>query len=237
MPPFTRRPDSASPQPTAADEDSALLQAALHQVLRLRDEEPKPRNAAAAAGLLRQALRNSDEAGRRRLCDAVKSLTVLPHDIVLALASDQPSVALPFIAHSPLLTDEDLVKLVWSGDASQRVTIAARPGLPAAVGSALMELAGARVVLSLLGNRSAEIDEASLQRCLSRFADDETVHEKLVERDRLPQSVSDALLGLLGPRLRQALLARHPVSPAAAQDARRQEGSQTAWWHAQIFSH
>ena len=234
MPPFTRRP---APQQAAGRADSALLRAALDQALRLRDEEPTPRDAAAAADLIRQALRHSDEAGRRRLCDAVKSLTVLPHDIVLTLASDQHSVALPFIAHSPLLTDEDLVKLVWSGDASQRVTIAARPGLPAAVGSALIELAGARVVRSLLGNRSAEIDEASLQCCLSRFADDETVHEKLVERDRLPQSVSDALLGLLGPRLRQALLARHPVSPAAAQNARRQEGSQAPWWRAQVFSH
>lgn len=184
----------------------------------------------------RQVLRDGNEDARRQLCAAVTTLAALPRDIVLALASDQPSVSLPFIARSCLLTEDDLVKMVWSGDPAKQVTIAARPALPAPVAGTLASIAGARVLMTLLANTTAKIDAEALQSCLDRFGDDAAIQQRLIERDRLPLAISEALLACAAPALQQALLARHAVSPAVSQEAQRRQGSSAPWWQIQIFS-
>ncbi len=235
MPPFARdqTPFPASPPPS--DEPDGLAEA-LRAAARLGDEALAPDALAQALAAFRRVLRKGDEAARRRLSEAVKSATGLPRDIVLALANDQPSVALPFIAHSPLLQEADLVKIVWSGDPARQVTLAARPGLTAAVTSALAELAPQRVLLSLLANDSAEISGESLQSCLIRFPGDTEVQERMIGRSHLPPPVAEALLLDSARPLQQLLLGRHPVSPDAAREAQRRHGSGASWWRRQLFS-
>ncbi|NIA68084.1 DUF2336 domain-containing protein [Pelagibius litoralis] len=212
------------------------LAEAINQAATLQGGTLSPDEQESVFAVFRRILRDADEAGRRRLCEAVRHLAVLPQDIVLSLANDQPSVSLPFIAETPMLRDADLVKLVWSGDAVKQVTIAARAGLGSSVTSALAEVAGPRVILTLLANGSADISEASLQSCLARFPDDDGLHQKLIGRDRLPLSVSEALLERTTPVLQQTLLSRHAVSPAVAQEVQRRRGSAAPWWRMQIFS-
>ena len=165
----------------------------------------------------------------------MKTAADLPRDIVLALSNDQPSVALPFIAHSPLLQEADLVKIVWSGDPVRQVTLAARPGLTAAVTSALAELAPHRVLLSLLANDRAEISEESLHSCLNRFSGDTQLQEKMIGRSQLPSSVAESVLLNSPPRLQQAILGRHPVSLRVAEEARRRQNA-VPWWRQQLLS-
>lgn len=234
MSPTARRPTTAGKQPHPQAHDP--LAGILADASALERDGVSPLDRRRTIAAMRQALRDQDESGRRRLCEAVKNLAELPQDIVLALANDQPSVSLPFIAATPLLSDDDLVKLVWSGDPVKQVTIAARPGLAAAVASALAEVAGPRVLLTLLANKSAEIPAPALQTCLARFPEDIGIHRNLIGRDRLPMAVSEALLKCATQSLQEILLSRHAVSPTATQEIQRRRGSMAPWWRSQIFS-
>ncbi|WP_299395656.1 DUF2336 domain-containing protein [Pelagibius sp.] len=235
MPPFARDQTPFPASKPANDAPDGLAEA-LRAATRLGDGALAPDALDHALAAFRGVLRQGDEAARRKLSEAVKTAADLPRDIVLALANDRPSVALPFIAHSPLLQEADLVKIVWSGDPVRQVTLAARPGLPAAVTSALAELAPQRVLLSLLANDSAEISGESLQSCLTRFPGDAEVQERMIGRSHLPPSVAEALLLDSAQPLQQSLLARHPVSPNAAREAQRRHGSGAPWWRRQLFS-
>ncbi len=234
MPVFAQYP--SGPGQESPRQDDETLRSALSAAARLESGKADPREQAEAAKLLRQVLRDGDEAQRRRLCEAVKGSAFLPNDIVLGLASDHHSVALPFLALSPLLTEADLVKLVWSGDAMKQATIAARPALPAAVANALAEVAGQRVIQTLLANARAEVTAEALLSCVQRFADDPTIQARLIERPQLPLAVADQLLEVAGPEVQQALLARHAISPEKAKEAQRQRGSWSRWWQASIFA-
>lgn len=238
MPPMAGKPANGptSRKDQNAGQKQTTLARALDLLGGLRESQPSAEAEKNAFAACRQVLRDGDEADRRQLGAAITAFTALPRDIILALASDQPSVSLPFIARSPLLNEDDLVKLVWSGDPTKQVTIAARPRLPAPVSGALATIAGARVLTTLLANKSAEIDADALQSCLDRFGDDETIQQGLIARARLPLAISEALLACTTPELQQALLARHAVSPAVAQEVQRRQGSAAPWWQIQIFS-
>lgn len=238
MPPMAGKP--ANGPASGKDQNAGPKQSALANALGLLDGLQESQSSAEAEKeaftACRRVLRDGDEAARRQLGAAVTALTALPRDIVLALASDQPSVSLPFIARSPLLNDDDLAKLVWSGDPAKQVTIAARPQLPGPVAAALAAVAGVRVLTTLLANKSAKIEANALQNCFDRFGDEETIQQGLIERERLPLAVSEALLACSAPALQQVLLARHAFSPAVSQEAQRRRGSTAPWWQIQIFS-
>src|SRR6202049_4692070 len=52
----------------------------------------------------------------RSLADALAASPSAPPAVVLALAADQPQIAAPVLALSPLLVDADLVDAVATGD-------------------------------------------------------------------------------------------------------------------------
>ncbi len=57
---------------------------------------------------------------RRALSEVFAAAQKAPPVIVLALASDQPEVALPLIERSPLLADDNLIDLLNAGKPSRK---------------------------------------------------------------------------------------------------------------------
>src|SRR5579884_2480117 len=52
---------------------------------------------------------------RKALSHSLRSAARLPHDVALTLANDVEVVAMPVLAYSPVLTDQDLVDVVKRG--------------------------------------------------------------------------------------------------------------------------
>src|ERR1700688_677364 len=101
---------------------SALAGAYLHSDL-------SPDDAAAAEGAMLMLLDDPSPLVRRSLADALAASPSAPPAVVLALAADQPQIAAPVLALSPLLVDADLVDAVATGDGDVQVAIASRAGL------------------------------------------------------------------------------------------------------------
>jgi uncharacterized protein (DUF2336 family) len=78
---------------------------------------------------------------RRALADALAASPVAPPVVVMALTADQPQIAAPVYALSPLLVDADLLDAVATGGEMIQVAIASRAVLPSVVAAAIADLA------------------------------------------------------------------------------------------------
>ena len=94
-----------------------------------------PDDAAAAEGAMLMLLDDRSPLVRRALADALAASSSAPPAIVMALAADQPQIAAPVLALSPLFVDADLVDAVATGSGAVQIAIASRAGLPAVGGS------------------------------------------------------------------------------------------------------
>jgi uncharacterized protein (DUF2336 family) len=140
---------------------------------------------------------------RRAIAEEMAASPRTPRNLALGLIAEQGDVAALVLAHSPVLSEADLVDAAAVGDGLAQRAIAGRRCLPASVAAALAEVGCEEALVTLASNRTADIPEFAFERMMERCGDDGTLREALLERTDLP------------PGLRQAIAAR--VSDALAQ--------------------
>src|SRR5215471_2706656 len=183
-----------APPGERAEATSALARAYLYSDLSADD-------LAAAEGAMVMLLDDPSPLVRRALADVFASAQKAPKVVVNALALDQTDVALPILARSPLLLEDDLVDLVATGHTDVQIAIAGRAVLPRALAAAIAEVGTAEACLTLLENTDADIATFSLNRIVERFGHLAPVRENLLTRDDLPMAMRQALLSKLSQTL------------------------------------
>lgn len=168
----------------------------------------------------------NDVAARVRIAmaHALTSMPEAPKAVVLRLARDpMHGVSDPVLRLCPLLTDHDLLELLAT-PAHDRVphSVAARPGLSAAVADHIAAHAHHDAVRVLLHNQSASIREATLDMLVGRAGDRPEWHEPLLRRPTLPAGSLRTLLALVSDGLR-GLLAAHGNLPAELAQALQEQ--------------
>src|ERR1700748_1572073 len=88
-----------------------------------------PDDRAAAEGALLMLLDDASPLVRRAMAEVFARSSEAPAAIVRSLSTDQPSVAVPVLEHSPLLLDADLVDIVATGNDEMQSAIARRNNL------------------------------------------------------------------------------------------------------------
>ncbi len=159
---------------------------------------------------------------RRALADVFASTDKAPVVVVHALAADQADVALPILAESPLLLEEDLVDLIATGQADVQVAIAGRRLLTRGLAAAIAEVGAAESCLALLENPETEIAPFSIDRIIDRFGHLAPIRENLLGRDDLPMPMRQALLSKLSQTLAGFVAARHWLGTEHAEFATRE---------------
>lgn len=142
-----------------------------------------------AEDLFRTAVYDGEPLVRSVLADSLKRLTQLPRDIVMSLARDEAQVARPVLRTSPLLGDDDLVRIVRDGSRSHRLAIAERDSLSAKVAQALYDTRDPIVLRRLLTNDGAALTEGLLQAILDTLGETSGIVEAVSRRRLLPVSV------------------------------------------------
>ena len=140
---------------------------------------------ALALGILERLAVDVAEEVRAALAEAVKGYPGLPHDVAMKLAGDTESVSIPMLKESPVLSDADLVEIVRGGSPDKQTAIAGRPTVSSTVAQAVAEHGVREAVATLVENPGADIDEKSYDQVVNRFASDEGVCRRLVERTPL----------------------------------------------------
>src|SRR5579862_9003644 len=139
-----------APASERAEATSALARAYLYSDLSVDD-------LGAAEGAMLMLLDDPSPLVRRALADALAASPNAPPAIVVALAADQPQIAAPVYALSPLFVDADLVDAVATAGAVVQEAIASRAALPCSVAAAIAEIGTAEACLLLVENPTAEI--------------------------------------------------------------------------------
>jgi uncharacterized protein (DUF2336 family) len=183
-----------APASERAEATGALARAYLYSDL-------SPDDLAAAEGAMLMLLDDPSPLVRRALADALAASPSAPPAIVIALAADQPQIAAPVYALSPLFVDADLVDAVATGGAAVQEAIASRAALPCSVAAAIAEVGTAESCLLLVENPRAEIAAISIDRIVERFGRLAAIREALMLRDDVSPATRHALVTKLSETL------------------------------------
>jgi len=143
---------------------------------------------------------------RLAMAEALSMSHHAPLQVVSVLASDQPEVAGIVLARSPLLTDNDLIDRVASGQKTTQRLIADRPFVSMAVSAAIAEVGEPDACAALLANSGADIASLSFRRMAERHGDLALVRERLIADPRLPSDCRHMLLVKVGEALKRSPL-------------------------------
>lgn len=138
---------------------------------------------------------------RRAIAEEVAASPRAPRTLILSLIADQSDVGALVLAHSPVLSEADLVDAAAIGDALAQRAIAQRPYLPASVAAALAEVGGEEALIVLAGNRTAGIPDFSLERMFERAGESGALREALLARADLPAGLRQAIAAKMSDAL------------------------------------
>lgn len=153
---------------------------------------------------------------REALSRCLNDVPEAPRNIVLQLARDIDAVAIPVLERSPVLTDEDLVGLVYYGSPAKQCAIAGRPQVAAPVSEALALKGDRAAVLRLISNAGAIINEEAATMLVQRYADDADVAAPLVQRNELPATLVERLIAMVSEQMREYLIEHHEMDGRVA---------------------
>jgi uncharacterized protein (DUF2336 family) len=183
-----------APDAERAEATGALARAYLYSDL-------SPDDRAAAEGAMLMLLDDSWPLVRRALADALAASPSAPPAVIYALAQDQPQIAAPVYALSPLFVDADLVDAVATSSSAVQAAIAGRAELPRSVAAAIAEVGSAESCLVLLENPGADVAPFSIERVVERFGHLAAIREPLLARDDLSASIRHRLVTKLSEAL------------------------------------
>ncbi len=205
----------------ARDADAAVRTGVVEKIATVMPEigrAEKGRAREATAEVLAVLAQDQVVRVREILADTLKDLAIAPPEVVRRLAIDQSlTVSLPVLQHSPVLTDDDLVSIVSSTQADDRLrAIAQRPTVSARVADAVAATGSEGAVAALLGNTSAQIREETLDRLIEQAPARPSWHGPLVARPKLPARAMVRLATFVARSLVEELKRRSDLDPTTA---------------------
>ena len=196
-------------------------------VLQFSEVELAPRERELAHEILGYLVHDVAVSVREALSRCLTSNAAAPRSIVLQLARDIDKVAIPVLERSPVLTDEDLVGLVYYGSPEKQCAIAGRERLGAQVSEAIAHRGDRNAVLTLVNNSGAVINEAAATMLVERYADDSDVAAPLVQRGELPALLVERLIAMVSENIRTYLVERHAIEGSVAASLEEQARERT----------
>lgn len=151
---------------------------------------------------------------RQRLADRLATAAWAPRALVNVLALDDIEVARPIIAASPILQDEDLVRLLVEATIEHQIEVARRPKLSNAVVQAILSGDEPAVLTALASNDSADVSAADMRRLVESSRRIAALRAPLVRHPKLNSDLAGQLYAWVGQSLRSAICSRFEVDPA-----------------------
>ncbi|MBL4601556.1 MAG: DUF2336 domain-containing protein [Emcibacteraceae bacterium] len=136
----------------------------------------------------------------------------VPVELIILLANDEIEVANPVLIQNTLLTDKELVSIIQRKSRQHQLSIAARKMLSSEVSRELISTDDDGVIVTLLTNQSAKIDNASIEKIVEKSKTREVLQPPLIRREDLPKHVAARMYSWISMSLKQELLEIHSFS-------------------------
>ncbi|MCI3133780.1 DUF2336 domain-containing protein [Phenylobacterium aquaticum] len=152
---------------------------------------------------------------RRRLAEKLADAEWAPVALINVLALDDIEIARPVIASSPVLKDNDLVRLLVEATIEHQIEVARRPQLGAPVVAAILEQNEPAVLTALAGNVSAQVSRDDLKRLIGAARRIAALRTPLSRHPGLTDDLARELYVWVGQALRNSLAARFRLDQTA----------------------
>lgn len=185
------------------------------------DEQDRARQT--AYRVLERLARDQIPRVRQILAEALKDIAEAPSDVINRLARDvEEAVATPVLEFSPVLRDEDLLDIISEAPSTAALAaISRRARVTADVSDAIALTDDVAAIAVLLGNRSAQIREETLDQLIDRAQDRPQWHQPLVERPGLHREAAARLARFVADRLIQVLIDRQDLAAETLEEVKR----------------
>ena len=142
---------------------------------------------------------------RRILAERLAPAEWAPRALINTLALDEIDIARPVIAASPLLRDQELLRILIEATVEHQIAVARRPGLSDQVIDAIIDGGVPAVLTALATNHNAQMAEASVRRLVEHSRRIAALRAPLVRHPAITTRLAEALHGWGGQALREAL--------------------------------
>lgn len=156
---------------------------------------------------------------RKALADRLADADWAPRALINVLALDEIEIARPVIARSPLLRDQDLLRVLIEATVEHQIEVARRPQVGGVVVDAILDTGDPCVLTALAGNTTAEIEEPGMRRLIEASRRIAALRAPLARHPRLNERLAQDLYVWVGQALREAISERFRVDAAALQRA------------------
>ena len=151
---------------------------------------------------------DAERAVRRRLAERIAHVAWAPKALVHVLALDDIEIARPVIAKSPLLEDDDLVRLLIETTLEHQIEVARRPDIGPKVCDTILNMGDPAVLATLAANLTARLPEDGMAQLVDKSRTVPALRAPLVRHPALTAALGTALYAWVGEVLQGALLSR-----------------------------
>jgi uncharacterized protein (DUF2336 family) len=156
---------------------------------------------------------------RRRLAEKLSKTEWAPSALINVLALDEIEVARPIIAASPILKDEDLMRLLIEATIEHQIEVARRPQLGRAVVTAILRQGEPAVLTALAGNPTADLTDDDMAELVAEARRVAALRAPLAKHPKLTSELALQLYVWLGQAMRKSLAERFRLDPDALDQA------------------
>ena len=199
-----------------ADRERLLMNiVSLCEVAGIGDQSEVERAKSIIDELFMTLVLDAERAVRRRLAERIAEATWAPKALVHVLALDDIEIARPIIARSPLLEDDDLVRLLVEATLEHQIEVARRPNIGEKVSETILDLGDPAVLAALAANYTARLPENGMVLLVEGARTLPALRAPLARHPALTAALGTALYVWVGDILREALIGRFDLDPAA----------------------
>ncbi|HEX5007659.1 MAG TPA: DUF2336 domain-containing protein [Hyphomonadaceae bacterium] len=157
---------------------------------------------------------------RIELSKKVASSNVMVHRTARRLAMDEIEVARPVLEGAKQLSEADMLEVIEHKSQDHMAALAKHPNINTTVSSYLVDKGEDRVIVSLLENRTAQIDRQTYEKVADRAQTSPVLHAPFVKNQNVPLDLLNTVYLKVENDLRREIMRKfHGVSPAELEAA------------------
>jgi uncharacterized protein (DUF2336 family) len=213
------RPEAPSPSELlslARNTSPDARQRLLLGVLALCDASPPSGELSPVLGEIFLTLaRQAEREVRKALSEKLAHADWAPAALVNVLALDEIEIARPLLASSPILQDDDLLRVMVEASLEHQIAIARRPQISGRVADAVIDRGEPAVLTALATNRTADLSLDGVRRLVEHSRRIAALRAPLTRHPRLTEALAEQMYHWVGTALRQSITARFNVDDKA----------------------
>lgn len=206
---------AANPQDTSREE----IYLAVASLYRVQGNYLNPRERTLMGEILKRLTKDVEMAIRIALAERLADDASAPHDLIALLADDDIEVARPLILRNPLLTDEDVLRLIAEFGTDHHQAVAGRPYIGEKVTEELAKSEAETVLVALLRNATAKFSTAAYESLVEKSRVFAAIQEPLAQRPDLPPVLARKMCDWVSDALRSYITRNYRIAPARLSEA------------------